>query len=282
MIDVIMCAYNSENTIERAIDSILNQTFRDFNLFVFDDGSTDATHERILGFRDERLNVIRSSKNIGTYAAKNCVLNEFCGSPYIALHDADDFSEPQRFEKQIEFMEGTGDCVCLGTAVREFWTDIEPHTTASTEIVDNERINYYPEVIKTEDLEQIKNLSEDGVYEKYLKFKFCMNGTVMLRAKVMSALYGWDGRTRIGGDTDLFIRILGKNNIYNLQDCLYNRRFHSRSLTASRSLGINSSGRKAYNLRREHVIKKSLAGDPVLRNMEYKRVEYEYRHLCAE
>ena len=101
MVDVLMSAYNAENTIERAVNSVLDQTYQRFKLYVFDDCSTDSTYDILKDISDPRLIVIHSNKNIGTYASKNYMLKNFCKSPYIALHDADDISEPRRLQLQV-------------------------------------------------------------------------------------------------------------------------------------------------------------------------------------
>ena len=74
MLDIILCSYNSEDTIKECVDSILNQTFRLFSLYIFDDCSSDRTVEILKTYKDRRVTVISSKKNIGTYAGKNFVL----------------------------------------------------------------------------------------------------------------------------------------------------------------------------------------------------------------
>lgn len=268
MIDVVMCAYNSESTIREAVDSVLNQTYRDFKLWVFNDNSQDSTLEILKQYDDERLVILSSSKNIGTYAAKNFALKNVGVGKYLALHDADDISHPERFEKQIRFME-KNDVACLGTAVKEFWEgDWFPHTISIEIVENNERVNKYAKKIKRDELKSVlTHLTND--YDKYIKFKFCMNGTVMFRKSILYKLGGWDGEARVGGDTDLFIRILGEEDIHNLSECLYYRRFHKNSLTANPETGINSSFRKEYNIKRKDVIAASLSGAPVVRDLYY-------------
>lgn len=281
MIDIILCTYNSSDTIEQCINSILNQTYEKFNLFVFDDCSTDDTVEKIKAFKDDRITIISSKKNIGTYAGKNFVLKNYCKSRYVALHDSDDYSHPERLAQQLGFAV-LSDSACVGTAVNEFWEDHKPHTVSETENNKNCRINEYPKIIERDNLNKLlSSLSDNGNYEDYLKFKFCMNGTVFFNREVLMFLGGWDGNTRIAADTDLFIRILGAHKIFNLPDVLYNRRFHSKSLTASNNVGINSEKRKKYNLERKSVIEKSLMREPVVREFYYPEFGYDIIK-CAE
>ena len=87
-------------------------------MHIFDDCSTDSTVELLKEYNDSRLNIILSPKNVGTYAGKNYVLKQHCSQKFVGLHDSDDWSEKERFEKQINFML-KNNAVCLGTAVKE-------------------------------------------------------------------------------------------------------------------------------------------------------------------
>ena len=268
MIDVILCTYNSEKTIAGCIDSILGQTFSDFNLYIYDDCSHDSTVSIIKGYNDGRITIVKSDKNRGTYVGKNLLFRKFCNSDFVALHDSDDISFPTRFEKEKEFLESHPDAGAVGCAIREFWEDanIRPHTVCdSTGLM--ERVNCYPYRLNIDTLNSIVSLlKETDGYNRYLKCKFCMNGSVMFRRGVIEEVGGWDGMARVAGDTDIFVRILAKHNIYNLQEVLYSRRFHKDSLTASSCFGITSETRKRYNLSRLSVIEKASQGVVVREN----------------
>jgi hypothetical protein len=151
--------------------------------------------------------------------------------------------------------------------------DSDPHTTSNDSFLNNERRNIYPANLTKEDIQHLVELERDDVYNDYLKFKFCKNGSVVIRTEALKDLGGWDGRTRIAADTDLFIRILGLSEIQNLEISLYNRFFHKNSLTASEQYGIGSDVRRAYNIARKEVIKRTLESDPVVRDMWYPEIE---------
>ena len=108
-----------------------------------------------------------------------------------------------------------------------------------------------------------------------------MNGSVMFDADFLKGIGGWDGRTRVAADTDIFIRTLAENDIHNIQECLYNRRFHKDSLTSGKDLGIRSDFRKRYNLNRSVVAKEALLGRKVIRDFYYPRFDYQV-HKCVE
>ncbi len=269
MVDILLSAYNAEDTIEKAINSILNQTYKDFNLYVFDDCSTDSTLSILKKIDDPRLTIFHSDTNMGTYASKNYMLKNHCKSEYIALHDADDTSEPERLEKQVAHLQKYPDVACLGTSVNEIIVDAQSHTVSKDNFVDNLRKNIYPSRLVKEDIHHLANIENDEIYNKYLKFKLCKNGSVLINRKVLQYLGGWDGKTKIAADTDLFIRILSIGTIHNLAAPLYNRYFHKKSLTASKEFGIGSKIRKQYNLSRSKVIKQTLQGNPVIEDMWY-------------
>ncbi|KAA3620441.1 MAG: glycosyltransferase [Calditrichaeota bacterium] len=117
-LSVILPVYNAENTISSAINSILNQSFSDFELIVIDDGSTDRTQEIISSFSDERVKIIRQA-HAGIVSALNNGLNSAAGD-FVARMDADDISLPQRFEKQMALLESNCSLAAVGCGVAIF------------------------------------------------------------------------------------------------------------------------------------------------------------------
>lgn len=105
-ISVAMSVYNGEKYLHQAIESILNQTFRDFEFIIVNDGSTDKTEEIIDEYakKDLRVKIIKNKNNIGLTKSLNKAIKEAKGE-YIARMDADDISLPERLKKQLSFME---------------------------------------------------------------------------------------------------------------------------------------------------------------------------------
>jgi glycosyltransferase involved in cell wall biosynthesis len=103
-ITVLMCAYNVEAYIAESIQSILDQTFSDFEFLIFDDCSSDKTVEIIQSFSDPRIRLIRNTENIGLTRGLNEGIKLARGG-YIARMDADDLSFPDRLQRQFNFME---------------------------------------------------------------------------------------------------------------------------------------------------------------------------------
>lgn len=126
-ISVVMPVYNGEKYIRESIDSILNQTFADFELIIINDCSTDSTEDIIKSYSDKRIRYIKNEKNLGVASSLNRGLDIAQGD-YIARQDADDISFSDRFCKQLEFMENHSNVAVCG-AETEVFGDVEPHVT---------------------------------------------------------------------------------------------------------------------------------------------------------
>ncbi|HHX68286.1 MAG TPA: glycosyltransferase family 2 protein, partial [Gallicola sp.] len=105
-ISVIMGVYNAVNRMDEAIDSIIKQTFTDWEFIICDDGSVDDTYSRLLEWSkiDNRIIPIRNEVNRGLAATLNHCIEHATGE-YIARMDDDDYSYPHRFEKQVDFLD---------------------------------------------------------------------------------------------------------------------------------------------------------------------------------
>ncbi|EOQ66739.1 glycosyltransferase family 2 protein [Acinetobacter pittii] len=122
LVSVVLPAYNAELYLKDAIDSVLAQTFSDFELIVLNDGSVDKTEEIILSYSDSRIVYVKNEKNLGLIGTLNKGINLAKGK-YIARMDADDICYPDRFEKQINFLENNNDYVICGTAAYRFYSN---------------------------------------------------------------------------------------------------------------------------------------------------------------
>lgn len=131
IVSVIMPAYNAERYIVEAIDSILCQSFSNFELIVINDGSIDNTEKIILDYAacDCRVVYLKNEANRGICVTLNKGLDAARGK-YIARMDADDISLPQRLEKQVKFMDAHHDVAVCGSDIVVFGDGIEPYTFA--------------------------------------------------------------------------------------------------------------------------------------------------------
>lgn len=119
-ISVVMPTFNTPvEFLEEAVNSILAQTFRDFEFIIIDDCSTDDSRFYLDSLRDERIRLIRNPENLGVTKSLNIGLKAATGK-YVARMDSDDISLPTRFEKQFAFMERNPDVVLCGTNIKSF------------------------------------------------------------------------------------------------------------------------------------------------------------------
>lgn len=116
-VTVVMPVYNSEKYVAAAIQSILNQTFKDFELIIINDGSTDESEKIILSFNDPRVRYIKNEKNLGLVGVRNLGL-DLVESKYIALLDSDDIARRTRLSEQVKFLDENPQFGIVGTWVR--------------------------------------------------------------------------------------------------------------------------------------------------------------------
>ena len=119
IISVLMPVYNGEKFLRQAIDSVLNQTYTDFEFLIINDGSTDISEEIILSYNDERIRYYKNEKNIQLIDTLNKGL-KLANGQFIARMDADDICLPERFEKQVEVMQRRKDIAVCGSWYEKF------------------------------------------------------------------------------------------------------------------------------------------------------------------
>lgn len=198
LITVLMPLYNAERYVRQAIESILCQTWRDFELLIIDDGSTDAGPDIVAAMHDERLVLLRNPNNMGVAATLNRGLDVARGR-YIARMDADDISLPDRLERQVRFMEENPDVGISGGWVRCFGTSssstqrppCEQETLRCYALFENPFCHMA--VIMRREMMQVHDLRYDGSfsrsedYELWSRALYCFPlaniGRVLVRAR---------------------------------------------------------------------------------------------------
>lgn len=210
-VTVLMSVYNGEQYLSEAIESILHQTFSDFEFIIVDDGSVDSTWDLLTLYRaqDSRIVLLRNEENLGIPRSTNKGLTRARGK-YIARTDADDVSLPERLARQVSFLEEHPDVGVLGGAVQI----IDGAGNASD-------IWRFP--------------AEHGV----LRWRLCfgnpiMHSTVMMRREVVNRVNGYDVEMEVALDYDLWRRLSSVTRLANLQDVLLCLRRHEDSLTSKR------------------------------------------------
>lgn len=205
-ISVVMPAYNAEKYIGEAIESILNQTYTDFEFIIINDGSTDKTKEIIDSYNDSRIVYLENKKNSGIVVTLNKGL-DFATGEYIARMDADDIAVDTRFEKQIAIMEGDKSIGVLGTGTKIFGETVETKETHST---------LQPEKLKAE-----------------LLFSTCIcHPSAMIRKKVLDDHHlRYKAEYKGAEDYELWWQIASVSKIVTIPDVLHCYRIHPNQVT---------------------------------------------------
>lgn len=172
LISVILPAYNAEKYLAQAINSILNQKCRDFELLVINDGSTDNTEEVIRSFSDSRIRYIKNDNNLGLIGTLNKGISLSAGK-YIARMDADDISRDIRFEQQVKYLESNPEVVICSSSRIEF-SDLSERQHISFVPLDDISIRIssifstpftHPAVMMRRDIVVDNNISFDLAYK---------------------------------------------------------------------------------------------------------------------
>jgi glycosyltransferase involved in cell wall biosynthesis len=194
-ISVVMAVYNGAKYLREAIDSILAQSFVDFEFIIVDDGSTDETPQILNSYDDSRI-LIFWQTNQGPAAAANKGIKESSVN-YIARLDADDVAASDRLEMQYEFMQQNPDCVIVGGFL---------------EIITADGIPIYIQEVPTGS-EEIKR----SIQNKVCPF---LHSSVMFRksSAIRCGLYNEDLRS--GVDPDFYKRLYYEGQMANLPTCL--------------------------------------------------------------
>lgn len=207
LISVLMPVYNCDEYVQAAIDSILNQTFRDFEFIIIDDGSEDRTAEivKAAAVRDPRIKVI-SRANRGIVPSLNEAMEHASGA-LMARMDGDDISLPDRFARQLAYLEANPDCGLVGTQI--MFTD-----------PDGRPIAPMPNPISHDDIVATMMAGRESV----------SHPTVIFRSDIARSIDGYSDRFIHAEDMDFFLRMAEKTRVANLADILLHYRQHSKSV----------------------------------------------------
>jgi len=124
-ISIALSMHNAAATIARAVRSLLTQTFSDWELLLFDDGSTDDSIDRVRALADARIRIASDGRRLGLAARLNQAI-DLARGPYIARMDADDIAYPERLERQYAFLKANPDIDLLGSGMMVFGDDGRP------------------------------------------------------------------------------------------------------------------------------------------------------------
>ena len=223
-ISILLTSYNHDRFLLHSINSILDQTFTDFELFILDDGSTDNSQNIIRGVKDPRVTSILRDKNLG-YAITSEIVNQFSGK-YFAIAHCDDCWEKDKLEKQYEYLEkhdNVAACFTWVKYINEF----------DEELTDREARNYPDFNVENKDRFQwLRHFAEKG--------NCLCHPSVLLRTDVQKKMnlftYG------LGSLPDFYrwVKLCTKHEIYVYPEAL--------TCFRVRMNGMNTSGRNLKNI----------------------------------
>jgi len=200
-VTVIMPNFNGAEYIGVAIESILLQTFIDFELIVIDDASTDKSLEIIRSYNDQRIKLLCNNTNLGVAESRNKGLRESQGE-YIAFLDSDDYSYPSRLAEQLHFMEINQDFGMIGSSVEV----IDENGKSSGEVWE------YPEPYY-----KIPSI---------LLFKNYFVQSAVFARKIAFPDGFYQSQFKVAQDYDLWVRIAKNSKVWNLPQVLVQYRNH--------------------------------------------------------
>ncbi len=226
LVTVLMPAYNADRYIAEAIESILDQTFRDFEFIICDDGSTDRTWQIIQdhAIKDNRIKQIKNEKNLGIVGSRNMLISVAMGD-YIAWQDADDISMQYRLERQYEFMEGHHEVAILGGWLQFF----------------NEKGNWSIRKYATADAQLRRTI---------FRYSPVAQPGSMIRKKCLDAVGTYDLNRPVAEDLDMSFRLGVKYKFANLPEVvlMYRENDSSSTFTRLKALELNTIEiRKKYS-----------------------------------
>lgn len=186
-VSIIMGIYNCAQTLPEALDSILNQTYKDYEVIMCDDGSTDGTYDIAQKYVESHSNflLIKNDKNLKLAATLNHCL-EYADSEYIARMDGDDISLPERLEMLISFLDEHSEYSFVSSAMIHFDENGDWKITQKTEKPTKDSFKWgspfchAPVMMRKKDLNAIGNYTAEPKVERmedyYLWHKFYMAG----------------------------------------------------------------------------------------------------------
>jgi glycosyltransferase involved in cell wall biosynthesis len=210
IVTVLMPVYNAEAFVATAIDSVLRQSFTQFELLIISDGSSDRSAEIITSFRDERIRFINNERNLGLIATLNSGIRLASGK-FIARMDADDVCLPDRLSKQVAFLEQRVDVAVVASLVDFINTDGEVTGNWSTDQ---------------------SAVSEQDIALVMARTNCIAHPSVIMRTEI-ARKYLYQTNQKGAEDWDLWLRLLADGHrIAKISEVLLHYRIHPDSITA--------------------------------------------------
>lgn len=198
-----MLTYNRARYLRDAIESVLAQSYQNWELVIIDDGSTDNTAEVALAYKDPRIRYVRHRDNAGLLTRRKESLSYVRGT-YAAVLDSDDlWLAPHKLKKQVDFLEAHPECTLVGTYIKK---------------IDAQGNNIGTDTYETVD-KKIRN-------SILLRNQFA-HSSVLMRTSILKETEGY--RLSLAEDLDLFLQLGHLGTFTNIPECLTSHRIHGGS-----------------------------------------------------
>jgi glycosyltransferase involved in cell wall biosynthesis len=251
-VTVFMAAYNAADYITEAIESVLNQTFKDFELLIVNDGSTDDTVEIINKFQDPRIRLIHNDRNRGLVYTRNVLLSEARGE-YIAILDSDDIAIPNRLALQYEhFQKHPELALCGGHGMV---------------------INHLGETINTPRLKV--PIGSENIKITLLFWNTFVNSTVMYKKEVLLEFNGYNDFAP-AEDYELFTRIAAKYAVDNIDAILVKYRDHDHNTSVVQA---STGSLKVQEIKKNQLNQLDIEADQKLIDVFYSLLVSNFEHF---
>ncbi|MEX2659940.1 MAG: glycosyltransferase [Acidimicrobiales bacterium] len=238
-VSVLMPVYNGEAFLAEAVESILGQTFTDFEFVIVDDGSSDRTAQMIEEYvaRDGRIRAVHQTENLGLIATLNRAIPG-CRGDYIARMDADDHCDARRLERQVDHLTRNPDVGVLGTTYRFI-------DERGRELPDGRQLPTDPASLRWR-----------------LFFECCIaHATVLVRRDVYQSLIPYDKSFFAAEDYELWLRAAGRVRMENLESVLYYVRRHAASVTRGHWQTTGRNSERAVTVALERVLGREVGSE---------------------
>jgi glycosyltransferase involved in cell wall biosynthesis len=210
-VSVLMSVYNAESYLRDAIDSILQQTFKEFEFVIIDDASSDNSKQIIQSYLDKRIKLIENEQNLGLTRSLNKGIG-YCEGEFIARMDADDVAAPHRLKEQWSFMREHPEVGVCGSWV------------------------YYSSQGGSQVLWKYPLRDEDIRIELLLKSRIA-HPSAMIRKKVLTDHHlSYDTEFTTSQDYDLWVRMSHYCKLANLPEPLLTYRYHTQSISSQKQI----------------------------------------------
>lgn len=245
-----MGVYNGEKYLEEAIASILQQTYKDLEFIIINDGSTDRSRHIIKNFDDNRIIYIEQ-QNIGLTRTLNRGLNVAKGE-FIARMDADEISLPMRLEKQVDFLVHNKNIGAVGSSY--YRIDAQGHVIGS-------------EILKVPK-------QREAIYRELFKWCFMLHGSTMIRKTALDVVGPYDENIIYSQDYDLWFRLLEHFDLDVLPEPLFCWRLHHDSIYSTKQ---NTASHYCDLVRRLSVLRRQMPSSEYARTYERELISLKTR-----